>query len=49
MLPFIFILFLALFLLPIPSLALPTARQIALTRIDADLVFGTTFSFGGYR
>ncbi|KAN0130242.1 hypothetical protein V8E53_011999 [Lactarius tabidus] len=45
MLPFLFILFLALFLLSIPSLALPTTRQIALTRIDADLVFGTTFSF----
>ena len=48
MIPFAVILFLALFLLPIPSPALPTTRQIAPTRIDADLLFGTAFSSGGY-
>ena len=49
MISFADILFLAIFLLTIPSHALPTTRQIAPTRIDADLVFGAAFSSGGYR
>lgn len=40
---------LAFFLFPLPSPARPTTRQIAPTRMDADLVFGAAFSLGGPR
>ena len=43
---FVVILLLAFFLLPLPSPARPTTRQIAPTRMDTDLVFGAAFSLG---